>query len=90
MREREEGHGRTQSVQLGGAGTVLVVRLLARVRAEIGRRVVLSVVITVRPQAQTDPGGRGAGVSHPPDTVVMVSVVVTDVHLALPRPPVTS
>ena len=87
---REERPERTQPVQLGGAGAVLVVRLLARVRAEVGRSEVLPVVITVRHQAQSDPGGRGSTVSHPADTVIVITIVVTDVDLALPRPPLTA
>ena len=85
--ERGEKGEPTQPVQLGGAGTVLVVGLLARVRADVRRGGERSVVITVRHQAQSDPGGRGSAVSHPADTVVVVAIVVTDVHLALTRPP---
>ena len=87
---REEREEPTQPVQLGGAGTVLVVRLLARVRADVRRRGERSVVITVRHQAQRDPGGRGSTVAQPADTVVVVSIVVTDVNLATTRPPLTS
>ena len=87
---REERAERTQPVQLGGAGAVLVVRLLARVRAEVRRSVVLSEVITVRHQAQLDPGGRGPTVSHPPNTVIVITIVVTDVNLAPSGLPLTA
>ena len=90
MTGREEREESTQPVQLGGAGTVLVVRLLAGVRAEVWRRDGLPVVITVRAQTEPDPGRLGPAVSHPADAVIVVSIVVTDVPLGLPRPPVTA